>query len=182
MRGLDWLRVGAYEADAGIAKAIAWAIDAHNNCPKKPSKAFRKWDGWTPYWIHPVWCGLALLHETSIHEEFRLSGAEALILHDVLEDTNKDLPEWISPRVEGHVKRMIFSSFEEEMEEILKSQDEEQQILRLFDKVSNLLDGVWMSPDKRARYAVYTLRLSEFVEERYGVLNITRMARAIVDE
>ena len=53
------------------------------------------------------------------------------------------------------------------------------RLLKLYDKVSNLMDGSWMSSEKRAEYIACTLRLAEDVERQWGVLNIVRIARTM---
>ncbi len=35
----------------------------HQELASKPGKFARKWDGVTPYSIHPVWCAMMILHE-----------------------------------------------------------------------------------------------------------------------
>ena len=56
----------------------------------------------------------------------------------------------------------------------------EIRLLKLYDKTSNLMDGIWMDEEKRERYVEYTSRLCQDVEQNYGELNITRIARAII--
>lgn len=154
------------------------AFLAHADAPTKPSKAVRKWDNKTPYGIHPTWCAMTILTETILSEELRVIGAQALLFHDVLEDTTAELPEIIPPKVVQLVKEMTFASSDEEME-LIWSRSKEAMLLKLYDKVSNLLDGSWMSVEKRARYADYLSRLCDAVEPHYGNLNIIRIARAI---
>lgn len=161
-----------------LSGVIAYSVFSHAERPTKPSKAVRKWDGRTPYGVHPVWCGVTLLQETALPEEIREVGAEALLFHDLLEDTTVDLPEGTSPRVRELVEGMTFASSDEEMEKVWE-RSPEIILLKLYDKVSNLLDGVWMIPEKRERYRAYTYRLADDVESHYGILNIVRIARAL---
>ena len=56
----------------------------------------------------------------------------------------------------------------------------EVKLYKLYDKVSNLMDGTWMSPEKMAQYKDYTSRLCSEAEMNYGDLNITRIARGIL--
>lgn len=161
-----------------LAGVIGYTLRAHAESPTKPSKAVRKWDGKTPYGIHPTWCAMTLLAETTLPEELREAGAQALLFHDILEDTTAGLPEGTSARVAELVEGMTFESSDEEME-LVWSRSDEVKLLKLYDKVSNLLDGSWMSGEKRERYAGYLLRLCDAVEPIYGGLNIIRIARAI---
>lgn len=161
-----------------LAGFIGYSFAAHAEQPTKPSKAVRKWDGKTPYGIHPTWCAMTLLTETSLPEELRATGAQALLLHDVLEDTTAGLPQGTPDEVAKLVEGMTFASSDEEME-LIWTRSQEIKLLKLYDKVSNLLDGSWMSKEKAERYAAYLLRLCDEVEPQYGKLNIIRIARAI---
>lgn len=162
-----------------LADRIYFCFLAHSEKATKPSKAVRKWDGQTPYGIHPTWCAMTLLTETTLPEEFRVLGSRALLLHDVLEDTTAALPVQTPAEVRNLVEGMTFESSDEEME-LIWSRSLEIKLLKLYDKVSNLLDGSWMSAEKRARYATYLLRLCDEVEPHYEKLNIIKIARAIV--
>ncbi len=60
------------------------------------------------------------------------------------------------------------------------------QTLKLYDKVSNLLDGAWMKAEKRQLYIAYLELLCDEVEPElarrgYIPLNIITIARAIIE-
>ncbi len=162
---------------ARFANIIDFAIRAHDKFFKEPHKRFRKWDGRTPYSIHPIWCATTLLTETTLPEDVRQKGTLTLLLHDVVEDTEAPLPSSLPPGVEALVDEMTFDSYEDEFERVW-GRSEICRLLKLYDKVSNLLDANWRT-DKRDHYVAYTLRLCSEVEQRWGPLNITRIARAI---
>ena len=161
-----------------IVRFISYSVLSHAEHPTKESHAFRKWDNRTPYGIHPVWCAMTLLQETALPDELREAGAEALLFHDILEDTTANLPEDTNHRVRGLVEGMTFAGSNEEMEHVWE-RSPEIRLLKLYDKVSNLLDGVWMDAEKLERYRAHTRRLTDDVESRYGLLNIVRIARAL---
>lgn len=161
-----------------LVELLAFVFNAHDQQPTKPSKAVRKWDGVTPYGVHPTWCAMALLQEPSVNEELRWNGAFALLLHDVLEDTTAGLPAGTSARVAELVEGMTFESSDVEMEAVWE-RSSEIRLLKLYDKVSNLLDGAWMSASKRERYLAYTQRLADDVEANFGLLSIVRQARSL---
>lgn len=163
------------------SRDFEWVIKAHTQYPRKPKMATRKWDGKTPYHIHPSWCATTLLTETSLPEDLRQDGALALLYHDVLEDTNLGLPPWLSARVHSLILDMTFyGGSQEEMEKIW-GKSSEVKLLKLYDKVSNLMDGAWMSAEKREEYVKYTLRLCKDVEDHFGAgLTITKIAKAIL--
>ena len=159
---------------------INYVIEAHRDNPRKNNKAFRKWDGKTPYHIHPLWCATMLATETSLPDKIREEGVQVLLYHDVLEDTTQLLPDWLSNRVTELIEGMTFEGgSSQEMKEIW-NKPPGIRLYKLYDKVSNLLDGIWMGEGKRKMYLDYTKRLGEEVELRYGVLNITKMARMMV--
>lgn len=55
------------------------------------------------------------------------------------------------------------------------------RLFKLYDKVSNLLDASWMSPELHRKYTGYTQKLLADVEKNYGHLNIVKIAHAILD-
>jgi (p)ppGpp synthase/HD superfamily hydrolase len=146
-----------------------------------PNKAFRKWDGKTPYAIHPTWCSMTLLAETRLPEHIRHDGARALLMHDLLEDTTQNLPEDTSETVRQLVLDVIFKNSDEEMQQVW-SRSDLVLLLKLYDKVSNLLDGSWMSPEKLQVYKSYVSKLCDHVETVYGPLNIVKIANALAIE
>jgi (p)ppGpp synthase/HD superfamily hydrolase len=161
-----------------LSKAIAHAFRAHSYAPAEAHMAVRKWDSRTPYAVHPVWCAMTFLTETSLPEQLRIDGAKALLFHDLLEDTTADLPSDASKRVRELVAEMTFESSDEEMEKVW-GRSRECRLLKLYDKVSNLLDGSWMDLEKRAKCVAYTRRLADDVARNYGLLNIVMITRAI---
>ena len=157
---------------------LNYIIKAHRES-LDPKKTTRYWDEKTPYSMHPIWCAMSLLHETSLPEDLRKDGSQALLYHDILEDTQFPLPPWLSNRVIGFVKDMTFESSEQEWKEIW-TRPKEIILLKLYDKTSNLMDGIWMQSGKRKEYGEKVSRLCSYVMREYGELNITRIARAIV--
>ena len=157
-----------------LADLCVYALQVHDNDAVAEKKRFRKWDQSTPYAIHPLWCAMTILTETSLNEELRVDGAEALILHDMLEDTYAALPSGTSDRVTALVEAMTFDSAEQERGCIWQ-RSTEVQLLKLYDKVSNLMDGSWMNQEKRRVYETYVERLCIEVEKTYGTLNITNI-------
>jgi len=162
-------------------KDINYIIEAHRDYSKKDSKAYRKWDGETPYHIHPIWCATTLATETSLANKIRQEGTQALLYHDVLEDTKRPLPDWLSERVTQLIEQMTFhGGSTQEMQEIW-NKPQEIRLYKLYDKVSNLLDGSWMNKEKKRTYKTYTKRLCADVERNYGILNITKLGKSIIE-
>jgi hypothetical protein len=158
--------------------SITYAINAHIKNPKSPQDSIRFWDKTTPYVVHPIWCGMTLITETRLPEEVRFWGYQALLWHDLLEDTNLPLPEGTDSEVIRLVQEMTHPSFREEQLSIW-DQREVVKLLKLYDKVSNLLDAVWMKDAKWNNLVEYTLKLRQFDLETYGDLNIVKIAGAV---
>ncbi len=160
-----------------LISSISYSLRSHLLHPNNPAYAFRIWDKETPYGIHPVWCAMTILHETGLSKEIRENGAEALLFHDILEDTSAKLPEGTSPAVRELVDGMIFLSFKEEKTEVWNRKPE-IRLLKLYDKVSNMLDGSWRKKEDWNAYLEYTLNLIDDVESHFGPLNISHIARS----
>ncbi len=162
-----------------LGELVSYVFKAHAESPVKPSKAFRKWDGKTPYGVHPTWCAMMILAEPALPESLRQTGAEVLLLHDILEDTTVQLPHDCSPEVVRLVGEMTFPGGSEEEMRLVWERSSETKLFKLYDKVFNFFDSLWMTVEKRERYAAHMLRLADFVASHYGDLNIVRIARAI---
>lgn len=163
-----------------LTELIEFVLAVHAKRPILPRKAARKWDGKTPYGIHPVWCAMALLHETKLSEEERYAGAETLLLHDIWEDTTAGLPAGTQNEIHLLVQDMTYGSTEEEMK-LVWSRPPFIRLLKLYDKVSNLMDGAWMSDEQRKKYAEYTKKLADDAKENFGDLNIVKIAYALTE-
>ncbi len=162
-----------------ILRDIQFATESHMANPCTPDDMVRFWDKRTPYTIHPIWCAMTILTETTLDEELRLNGYKALLWHDILEDTTvSTLPPDTPATVVKFVQEMTFDSFSEELEKIW-SKDNEIRLLKLYDKTSNLLDSVWMDDKKLAKYSEFTLKLANDTESNFGTLNIVKIAKSI---
>lgn len=164
-----------------IRRYLELAWEAHNLHARTTEDRVRRHDGVTPYFVHPAWAAFTIMQEPRLSLGVRWLGFRGLCLHDVSEDTTLELPEWVPPVIRRIVELMSFESSQVEMEEIW-SRPRIIRLFKLFDKVSNLLDGTWMDsrePGYRRRYEHYTLALADDVESNYGLLNICQIARAI---
>lgn len=75
-----------------IVDSAIFAKHAHIDLPITPNDAIRFHDRTTPYIVHPIWCAMTIMTETTLSEPLRLNGCQALMWHDVLEDTRAELP------------------------------------------------------------------------------------------
>lgn len=160
---------------------IDFIIAAHQFHPKSPDKSVRLWDRKTPYCVHPIWCAMTILTETTLPKSLRENGVLTLLYHDILEDTTVKLPSNLKPLIIKYIQDMTFpNGITQEIKEIW-NKPKEIHLFKLYDKVSNLLDATWMSPDLRKKYVAYTQRLLEDVCQHYGELTIVTIGRAIIN-
>lgn len=158
---------------------LAW--EAHELHARTPEDQVRRHDVVTPYFVHPAWTAFTIMQEPELSLEVRWLGFRVLTLHDVEEDTTFELPSWVPEKVREYVKLMSFESSQAEMEDVW-FRPEVIRLFKLYDKVSNLLDGTWMDSREvgyRERYEQHALKLADDVEINFGELNICRTARAI---
>lgn len=155
---------------------IFYIIDAHTNKAREPTNTVRMFDGETPYYVHPIWCATMLSQETALSEDLRKKGSQALLYHDVLEDTYAGLPDWISSKVSTLIKDMTFDSSEDEWKNLWE-RAMEVKLLKAYDKTNNLLDSSWMKPERRIQHVTHLKKLVDDVEKNYGDLNILKLAR-----
>jgi hypothetical protein len=174
-----WDELTTIELADEIRSTLLHVLDAHTRHAKTPDDATRRFDGKTPYAVHPIWCAMTILSEWSLAPELRRAGYQALAWHDTIEDTHLPLPATVDDEVKNLVAELTFAPDEDERE-LIWARSREAKLLKLYDKVSNLLDNRgWRGADSWRRWADHTLRLADFVEREFGPLNIVRIARAI---
>lgn len=66
----------------------AFAMQAHDE--RNTKDRFRRFDGQTPFFIHPVGMAMSILNDNGIPMFVRAPAAVVALLHDVLEDTEVD--------------------------------------------------------------------------------------------
>lgn len=103
---------------------------------------------------------------------------QALMWHDVLEDTYAELPANTPDDVRQLIMDMSFASFAAE-KELIWDRSETIRLLKLYDKTSNLLDAGHLSKEKWNNYVQFTQALITDVENNFGQLNIVKIAKAI---
>jgi hypothetical protein len=73
---------------------------------------------------------------------------------------------------------MTFASLDEEFERVWERSDM-AKLLKLYDKVSQFLDGTWLSDTRWNQLVQHTRKLEQFVTTTYGVLNIVMLSRVL---
>lgn len=161
-----------------LAELITYTIEAQDKLAIEDKKRVRWWDNETPQGIHPVWCAMTFLTETNLPTKLREQGWQALLLHDILEDTTAELPKDCSEDVRKWVDELTAADDVEVWKKIWTGSDE-AKLLKLYDTTSNLLDSTWMTGSYRLYRIENIKKLVEFVKKTYGNLNIVIIAKAI---
>lgn len=142
--------------------------------------AFRQ-DGRVPFVVHPLWCAMMLVNDTRIPDEERQQGFQALLLHDILEDTSLPIPDFVEPAVVELVQAMTHTSWEEEKD--IEGKSPLVLLLKLCDKMASMYDETVRQSviGRRREWKELTQRLLNEAEKNYKESRITQIARAILD-
>ncbi|GEM_PF-1297590 len=170
-----------------LKRYLDFAYEAYQeNNISEPDQTYRQ-DGKVPYIMHPIWCASMLIADTQIPWKERALGFKALILHDVLEDTALELPDWVESEVKEVVKELTMGSFKEAMEKY-NGKSPFIKLLLLCDKLSSMYEdhvGVYnnaaMKWSKRKIWKKLTIKGIAEVEEAYGNIRIVQIGKAIVE-
>lgn len=132
-----------------------------------------------PYFSHSLWCAMMIYLESKLPEKIRYPGAQALLFHDVLEDTDAVLPDDISDEVRHLVQEMTYKGgFNEEKYAVLLK-PAIVQLLKLYDKTATLYDGD-LKPKRYQEWTEFMEKLIKTVEKEYGELNIVLLAKSLI--
>ena len=168
-------------------KYLDFAYSAYQeNYIGKPDQTYRQ-DGKVPYMMHPLWCASMLITDTQIPWEQREIGFKALILHDVLEDTSLELPDWVESEVKAVVKELTFESHLQALREY-ENKTPFIKLLMLYDVLSSMyenhvgvFDDVVTKKVKRRLWKEFTIKEIAEVEKEYGNIRIVQVGKAIVE-
>lgn len=165
-----------------LALMIADVFRLHQDFPKKPHKAFRKFDEKTPYGVHPTFLAMLILQEETMPEDDRLRRAKALLGHDLKEDTIADLPDWCQETaVAKLIDGLTFSDDEDPLIEMWL-RGEEVILTKFYDNVANLMSVGKMSPERIAQRQANVQKHLAYVESRYPQLEIIKIAKGLLDQ
>ena len=162
------------------ANMIGDIFRLHACFPKKPGKAFRRFDGKTAYGVHPTLAAMLFIQEELLPEDFRIRGCKALLGHDLIEDTLADLPDWcLAPGVIELVRGLTFEEGEDSFESVW-SRSDDVILLKLYDATINLMNSSCYDPEKYKLRLAKTRKLTDYVEIKFGPLNIIKIARGLL--
>ena len=163
-----------------LAAMIADVFRLHQEFPRKPAKAFRKFDGVTPYGVHPTFLAMLVLQEEAMAEEDRVRRAKALLGHDLKEDTTAPLPEWCQELpVMELIDGLTFAEDTDPFTEMWKRGDE-VILTKFYDCVGNLMGTKTMRPERVAQRLENARKHLTYVETRYPELEIVKIAKGLI--
>ena len=147
--------------------------------------------GWTtrqlgnvPFVVHPLWCALTVLNDTTIDQDLRELGFRVLLLHDVLEDTRFKLPPDLNEKTISLINDMTYDNFDEEKKHV-PSKPVFLQFLKLIDKVSTIYDNhgpiSCLKPERQRDWRQYTELLLKNTETEFGHTQSYKTAKTIVE-
>jgi hypothetical protein len=164
-----------------LIEQISFVAKAHQENALPTAKTLRVFPSGekNPYFTHSLWCSMMILLDTHLPEKIRIPGAEALLLHDLIEDTSLTLPKDTSDEVVDLVDEMTYSDWQAERD-IVPTRPLIIQLLKLYDKVATLYDECAPKGDKLKEWLSLTKTLTQNVRSEYGELNIVLLAEIMV--
>lgn len=170
-----------------LKKYLDFAYSAYQE-NNNSGQAYRQ-NGRVPYLMHPLWCASMLIADSDVPFEHRELGVKALILHDVLEDTSLELPDWVTQEVKDTVEELTFDSLEEAIEKY-DNKTPFIKLLMLYDKLSSMYENhVAVNPKfseeeakaRRRKWKNFVERGIVEVEKEYGNIRIVQVAKVVAD-
>lgn len=132
-----------------------------------------------PYITHALWAATMLLADTDVPQEERETGAKALLLHDVLEDTDLPLPDWVDPEVKNLVEQMTFKNWEDTKKRV-PLLPVSTKLLVLYDKLMTLYEDKKDKNRRKGEWKEFCQYLLDEVEKQYGNIRIVQIGKAII--
>ncbi len=168
--------------DASQLARMSWdTLMIHDTFPLEQKNQFRRWDGKTPFGVHPILLAMLFLNEESLPEEFRVRGAKALFAHDIPEDTTAELPTWATddPQVLRLIKELTFNDGVDKFKEMW-NRSSDAIILLLFDVTMNMTCRGKIRQERLAEYKAHMPKHIAYVEKYYPNLEILKIAKAFL--
>lgn len=132
-----------------------------------------------PYIVHPMWAAATLVADPKISKEERILGYQILVLHDVLEDTSVQLPDWVSEEVKKGVQSLTHNNWEEEQEAVTHYTPF-LKLLKLCDKIQTMYELAVVDPKKAHEWKQLIERLVVDVDAQYGATRVAVLAKALL--
>lgn len=161
-----------------LKRLLDFVYRAHQEHNRR--KDFRQ-GGKVPFMVHPVWCALTILNDQRIPFTERELGYQVLLLHDVLEDTSLEIPDYVDQKVLDCVKEMTHDNWEDEQK--IDDKSHFIKLLKLCDKVSSMYDeNVREDAVRRKEWKTLTQKLLVDVKNHYGNIRLVTLAKAVLND
>lgn len=157
-----------------LKKYLDFAYKAYEG---ESSQSRYRQDGRVPFIFHPLWCASILINDTEISLEEREVGCKTLILHDVLENTSLELPDWVETEVKEAVNKLTFDNDEIITKEIL-TMSPFIKLLFLTDLLASMYENQ-VSRLKRKPWKILTKLVLRDVKKHYGNIRIVQIGNTI---
>jgi hypothetical protein len=163
-----------------LAAMITDVFRLHQDFPKEPQKAFRKFDQITPYGVHPTFLAMLILQEDTMEESERIRRAKALLGHDLREDTTAPMPEWCKElEVMTLTDGLTFAEEQDPWVEMWK-RGNEVILVKFYDSVANLMNTRMMPPERVAQRRENVFKHLAWVESQHPQLEIVKIAKGLL--
>lgn len=141
----------------------------------KAEHRIRRWDKETPAGIHSVWAALTFFLESTLPLDTRVVGFYSLAFHDWKEENDVDVLKSCLKNIDCYedtlesVDHMTFDSFRQECE-LLFGRGPFVVLMKVLDKNSNFLDGIWMDkfPEKKQTQTDHLEKIYNFASHYYA--------------
>lgn len=160
-----------------LKKYIDFAYSAYQE-HNTSGQEYRR-SGQVPYLEHVLWASMMLMADTAVPQKEREIGSKALLLHDVLEDTDLPLPEWVEPEVKDLVEQMTFKNWAE-TKAVVPTLPVSTKLLILYDKLMTLYEG-HIRKERFEDWKSFCQYLLDEVEKQYGNIRIVHVGKAIIE-
>lgn len=159
-----------------LKKYMDFAFEAYHSHNTSGQEYRQK--GKVPYIMHPIWCASIFITDTRIPYKEREIGFKALILHDVLEDTDLPLPNWVELKVKNIVKELTFESPNQALREA-ESKSIFIKLLLLVDGLSSMYEE-HVAPQRKKIWKKAMKKLLKDVKAKYGNIRIVQVAEVVI--
>ena len=159
-------------------RLIDFAYKAHQEHGIHDNEIYRE-KGRFPYVLHPIFCANLVIFDNRIPFEQREIGFKALILHDVLEKTSLELPDWVEPEVKEAVQELTFKSFSDAIRKVPRKKPF-IKLLILADTLSTLYEEHIETFYRRKIWKTGVWMLTRDVEAKYGNIRIVQVSKTIL--
>lgn len=163
-------------------KLLDFVYSAHQENPRQGASTTRQ-QGTVPFVVHPLWCGLLLLNDATVDQAERELGFQALLFHDVLEDTKLRLPDFIDPMVPPLVADMTYTSWDQEKNEV-PTKSIFVQFLKVIDKAATIYDSshTFDGTTKGREWKQFSLLLLANTRSTYGETHVYQLMEKIITD